>query len=78
MSLTRFLLSWRTTPLHDREVVDALVDPTHAEPSAALKAALHEWPGTYYWSREQDGRHLVLTRPTIAPRERWLLHVLLF
>ena len=78
MSLTRFLLAWRTTPLHDREVVDALVDPTHAEPSAELTAALREWPGTYYWSREPDGRHLVLTRPTVAPRERWLRHVLLF
>jgi membrane-associated protease RseP (regulator of RpoE activity) len=78
VTLTRFLLSWRTTPLHDREVVDALVDPAHAEPSADLAAALREWPGTYYWSSERDGRHLVLTRPTIKPREAWLLHVLLF
>ena len=78
MTLTRFLLSWRTTPLHDREVVDALVDPAHAEPSVALAEALRQWPGTYYWSSEQDGRHLVLTRPTIQPREPWLLHGLLF
>jgi len=78
VSLTPFLLAWRTTPLHDREVVDALVDPAHAEPSAALAAALRQWPGTYYWSSEGDGRHLVLTRPTIKPREPWLLHALLF
>lgn len=78
MTLTRFLLSWRTTPLHDREVVDALVDPAHAEPSAALAAALREWPGTYYWSAEPDGRHLILTRPTVNPREPWTLHAMLF
>ncbi|HEY3220137.1 MAG TPA: site-2 protease family protein [Gemmatimonadales bacterium] len=77
MTLTRFLLAWRTTPLHDREVVDALVDPAHAEPSAALAAALRDWPGSYYWSNERDGRHLVLTRPTIKPREAWLMHGLL-
>jgi len=77
VSLTPFLLAWRTTPLHDREVVDALVDPAHAEPSAALAAALRQWPGTYYWSSEPDGRHLVLTRPTVKPREPWLLHGLL-
>lgn len=78
MSLTRFLLAWRTTPLHDREVVDALVDPTHARPSAELAAALREWPGTYYWSTEPDGRHLVLTRSTHKTREAWTLHVFLF
>ena len=78
MSLTRFLLAWRTTPLHDREVIDALVDPVHAAPSAELGGALREWPGSYYWSSEPDGRHLVLTRPTVKPRERWLTHVVLF
>ena len=77
MSLTPFLLAWRTTPLHDREVVDALVDPAHAEPSAALAAALRQWPGSYYWSSERDGRHLVLTRPSTKQREPWTLHVLL-
>ena len=77
MTLTRFLLAWRTTPLHDREVVDALVDPAHAAPSADLAAALRQWPGTYYWSSERDGRHLVLTRPTVRPRESWTLHLLL-
>lgn len=37
------------------------------------------WPGTYYWSDEPDGRHLVLTRVT-EPRRReaWALHILLF
>ena len=78
MTLTRFLLAWRTTPLHDREVVDALVDPEHAAPSPALAGALREWPGTYYWSSEPDGRHLVLTRPTVqAARESWTLHAVL-
>jgi membrane-associated protease RseP (regulator of RpoE activity) len=78
VTLTRFLLAWRTTPLHDREVVDALVDPAHAGPSAALAAALHEWPGTYYWSTEPEGRHLILTRPTVERRESWTLHAVLF
>ena len=77
MTLTRFLLAWRTTPLHDREVVDALVDPAHAAPSADLAAALRQWPGTYYWTSERDGRHLVLTRPSVRPRESWTLHLLL-
>lgn len=78
MSLTPFLAAWRTIPLHDREVVDALVDPAHAGPSTQLAGALRAWPGGYYWSDEPDGRHLVLTRPTAArPREAWLLHLLL-
>ena len=78
MSLTPFLVAWRTTPLHDREVVDALVDPAHAEPSVALTSVLREWPGTYYWSDEADGRHLVLTRPNPGRREAWGVHLLLF
>ncbi len=77
MSLAPFLLAWRTTPLHDREVVDALVDPAHAGPSPQLTAALRDWPGTYYWSTEPDGRHLVLTRATRQVREAWLRHALL-
>lgn len=78
MSLAPFLLAWRTTPLHDREVVDALVDPAHAGPSAPLTAALRNWPGSYYWSDEPDGRHLVLTRPSPRRREAWGVHALLF
>ena len=81
MSLTPYLTAWRTTPLHDREVVDALVDPAHAAPSPELAAALREWPGTYYWSDEPDGRHLVLTRPAAAParaKEAWAIHGVLF
>src|SRR5206468_4291289 len=38
-----------------------------------------EWPGSYYWSDEPDGRHLILTRPTPGRRrERWGLHGALF
>lgn len=81
MILTRFLKSWRTIPLRDREVVDGLVDPAHAGPpgSAELDAALQSWAGTYYWSDEPDGRHVILTRPMLPrPRERWVLHAVLF
>lgn len=80
MSLLPFLLAWRTTPLHDREVIDALVDPAHAGPpaSTALTEALRSWPGTYYWSQEQDGRHLILTRRTFKQREAWGVHALMF
>jgi membrane-associated protease RseP (regulator of RpoE activity) len=72
------LVAWRTTPLHDREVIDALVDPVHAAPSAELAGALREWPGSYYWSSEPDGVHLVLTRPTLKAREAWATHAALF
>ena len=78
MDLSEFLLAWRTTPLADREVVDGLVDPAHARPSPALAAALAAWPGSYYWSDEPEGRHVVLTRPRARRRERWGLHLLLF
>jgi Zn-dependent protease len=78
MDLSAFLLAWRTAPLPDREVIDALVHPDHAGPSPALAAALAAWPGSYYWSDEPEGRHLILTRPTAPrPRERWGWHVLL-
>src|SRR3989475_8825951 len=78
MDLSEFLLAWRTTPLPDREVIDALVHPGHAGPSTALAAALAHWPGSYYWSDEPDGRHLVLTRRLTRRRERWGLHGALF
>ncbi len=79
MDLSEFLLAWRTTPLPDREVIDALVHPAHAGPSPALAAALAQWPGSYYWADEPEGRHLVLTRRVARRRrERWGLHVALF
>jgi len=80
VGLVPFLVAWRTTPLHDREVIDALVDPAYAGPpeSPELAAALRNWPGTYYWSDEGDGRHLILTRPIGRWREAWMLHVALF
>jgi Zn-dependent protease len=73
------LLAWRTTSLHDREVVDALVHPAHSAPSPELAQALARWPGHYYWSDEPEGRHLILSRRSAHPRrERWLLHAALF
>jgi len=78
MDLTPFLLAWRTVALRDRQVVDALVHPSHAGPSPALAEALAQWAGTYYWSDEPDGRHLILTRPMRLARERWLLNGALF
>ena len=78
MDLSEFLLAWRTTTLPDREVIDALVHPTHAGPSPALATALGRWPGRYYWSDEPDGCHLVLTRSLARRRERWAWHAILF
>ncbi|HUK20490.1 MAG TPA: site-2 protease family protein [Gemmatimonadales bacterium] len=79
MSLTRFLMAWRTTVLPDREVVDALVHPSYTHSSPELTQALADWPGVHYWSREVDGTHLILTRHLGRPRrERWVLHGLLF
>ncbi|HEV2672375.1 MAG TPA: site-2 protease family protein [Gemmatimonadales bacterium] len=78
MSLTPYLRTWRTTPLHDREVIDGLVDRAHDGPSRELAAALAQWPGTYYWSDEPDGRHVVLTRPTYQARDAWGVHAALF
>src|SRR6266702_4490864 len=50
----------------------------HAGPSPALALLLRQWRGSYYWSDEADGRHLVLTRPLARRRERWGLHLALF
>ena len=76
--LETYLIVWRTIALRDREVIDALVDPSHAGPSPEISAALEHWPGRYYWSDEPDGRHLVLTRRAVRPQpEAWWLHVLL-
>ena len=77
MNLTDFLVAWRTVTLPDREVVDALVHRMHAGPSPALAQLLQQWPGSYYWSDEPDGRHLVLSRPLARRRERWGLHLAL-
>ena len=79
MPLNEFLMAWRTTVLHDREVVDALVHPAHAVPSPELARELARWPGRSYWSAEPDGRHLILTRRLGPPRrERWAVHITLF
>jgi Zn-dependent protease len=77
LDLTPYVVAWRTTPLRDREVVDALVHPAHAGPSPALHQALRGWEGSYYWSDEPGGRWLVLTRRRRMPAERWWLHLLL-
>src|SRR5574341_1501464 len=78
LDLTPYVLAWRTTPLRDREVVDALIHPSHSGPSPALAQALAGWEGTYYWSDEPGGRWLVLTRRRAARVERWWLHFALF
>jgi Zn-dependent protease len=72
-----FLTAWRTTELRDRQVIDGLVHPDHAAPSPLLAAALRDWPGSWYWAEEADGRHIVLTRQRGRRAERWVLHVLL-
>lgn len=77
-TLQAYLIVWRTIALRDREVIDALVHPSHAGPSPELAAALARWPGHYYWSRERDGSHLVLTRRSESlGSEAWWLHVAL-
>jgi len=76
--LTPFVVAWRTTTLRDREVIDVLVHPAHAQPSPLLQQALAAWPGRYYWSDEPGGRWLVLTRRTGVQPERWWLHIALF
>jgi len=78
VDLTPYVIAWRTTVLHDREVVDALIHPAHAGPSPVLAQALQRWDGSYYWSDEPGGRWLVLTRRRAVAAERWWLHVLLF
>src|SRR2546421_2271689 len=78
MDLSGYLLAWRTAVLPDREVIDALVHPAHAGPSAALAAALADGRGSHYWSDEPDGRHLILTRPLGARRrDAWAVPLLL-
>jgi len=78
VDLTPYVIAWRTTVLHDREVVDALIHPAHAGPSPALAQVLQRWKGSYYWSDEPGGRWLVLTRRRAVADERWWLHALLF
>jgi membrane-associated protease RseP (regulator of RpoE activity) len=79
VNLSRFLVAWRTTRLPDREVVDALVHPEHTPGSPELTVALGDWPGHHYWSTEENGHHLILTRRLGRPRrERWVLHGALF
>lgn len=75
--LSPFLLAWRTVALRDREVIDAIVHPAHAGPSAELARALEGWRGPRYWSDEFGFRHLVLIRSKGKRRERWSRHVIL-
>jgi Peptidase family M50 len=78
-SLTPYFSYWRTTRASDREVVDAVIHPTHAGPSDELRQRLEAWPGTFYWSDREGARRVVLIRGTRPnPRERWWLHVVLF
>ncbi len=78
-TLSEFLLYWRTTVARGREIVEAVVHPDHAGPSASIQAALDAWPGLYYWGSRRDADRLVLIRVTEqARRERWWLHGILF
>ena len=75
--LAPYVVAWRTLLLRDREVIDALVHPTHAGPSPELARVLQRWDGNYYWSDEAGGRWLILSRRRAVARERWWLHVAL-
>ena len=78
-SLSPFFKYWRTHVVVDRQVVDAVVAPRHEGPSPDLRAALKQWPGTYYWEGSPGARRLVLIRILkAAPPERWFLHLGLF
>lgn len=73
-----YAVAWRSLLLRDREVVDVLVHPAHADPSPELGLALARWDGDYYWSDEPGGRWLILSRRRVRPVERWWLHGFLF
>jgi membrane-associated protease RseP (regulator of RpoE activity) len=65
--------------VRDREIIDALVEPTHRGPSPELGRALAGWPGFHYWAPGDGLGRLVLIRALGARvRERWWLHGLLF
>ena len=77
--LTPYFRYWRTILAADREVVEAVVRPEHGGPSAELRDALKDWPGTFYWSGREILGRLILVPRLRAPRsERWWLHVVLF
>jgi Zn-dependent protease len=78
MDLTPYVSRYQTTRLPDREVIDALVHPSHAGPSPELARELSASRLPYYWSSEPDGRHLVLTVVANRPAERWWVHWALF
>ncbi len=78
-SLSPYFLWWRTTVVHGREIVDAVVDPEHRAPSSEFREALARWPGPHYWADGDGEGRLVLIRQLVPPRrERWWLHTLLF
>ena len=70
---TRFS-AWRTWRVGTREVTDALLPPGAG--SGELQALLAEWPGAWYWADRSRAR-LILIRPILERRPRWVLHGLL-
>ncbi len=78
-AVTKYLAWWRVTVTREREIIDAVVAQDHRGPSPELEGALAEWPGSYYWARDDGDGRLVLTRPVGGSRpERWWLHGVLF
>jgi hypothetical protein len=76
--LTRLLTAWRVMRVGTREVVDGLVEPEHRPASPALRRALADWKGRWYWADAAQTR-LVLIRALPGTRApRWWLHAVLF
>ena len=77
--ISPFFSYWRVSTALDREVVDAVIAAGHEGPSQGLRDALGSWPGTYYWSRREGPKRVILIR-ALRPRtaDRWWLHLLLF
>jgi hypothetical protein len=70
--------AWRTMELGSREVVDALVLPSHRGPSTQLTQFLGAWQGAHYWADDARER-LVLVRPIgIDEPVGWAKYVLFF
>lgn len=77
-TVTRCFLSWRGVDMGRRTIIEGIVAPEHAGPSAELESCIAAWDGTHYWDTTAEGRWLVLVHEDQPPRERWPIHVALF